>query len=112
MLNQDKPKDYVLASGRTHSVKEFVQVAFQSAGVSGLWSGTGLDAKYLHGGPPVLAEINEKWYRPAEVQVLHGDASEIKKDLGWQPEILFDKLVKNMVECDLAIYAKENPQKD
>jgi GDPmannose 4,6-dehydratase len=106
MLNQDKPKDYVLASGTTHSVKEFVQVAFQNAGVSGLWSGTGLDAKYLHGGPPVLAEINEKWYRPAEVQILHGDASEIKKDLGWEPEILFDKLVKNMVDNDIALYKK------
>ena len=106
MLNQDEPKDYVLASGRTHSVKEFVQVAFQNAGVSGLWSGTGLDAKYLHGGPPVLAEINEKWYRPAEIQVLHGDASEIKKDLGWEPEILFDKLVKSMVDYDLELYSK------
>ena len=106
MLNQDEPKDYVLASGKTHSVKEFVQVAFQNAGVSGLWSGTGLDAKYLHGGPPVLAEINEKWYRPAEVQVLHGDASEIKKDLGWEPEILFDKLVKSMVDYDLELYSK------
>jgi GDPmannose 4,6-dehydratase len=104
MLGQDKPKDYVLASGRTHSVKEFVQVAFQKAGISGLWSGTGLDAKYLHGGPPVLAEINEKWYRPAEVQILHGDASEIKKDLGWEPEISFDQMVKDMVDNDIKNY--------
>ena len=107
MLNQDEPKDYVLASGSTHSVREFVQVAFQNAGIPGLWSGTGLEAKYrVFQENTVLAEINEKWYRPAEVQILHGDASEIKKDLGWQPEITFDKLVKNMVDNDIALYKK------
>ena len=110
MLNQDEPKDYVLASGTTHSVREFVQVAFQNAGVAGLWSGTGLEAKYrVFQENTILAEINEKWYRPAEVQVLHGDSSEIKKDLGWQPEISFDKLVKNMVECDLKLYKEAKP---
>lgn len=109
MLNQDRPKDYVLASGTTHSVREFVQVAFQNAGVAGLWSGAGMDTKYrVFQENTILAEINEKWYRPAEVQILHGDASEIKKDLGWQPEISFDKLVKNMVQCDLKLYEKGN----
>ena len=108
MLNQDKPKDYVLASGETHSVKDFVSKAFSAAGIPGLWSGEGLSAKFrLFQENTTMAEISEKWFRPAEVDLLHGDASEAQKELGWKREISFDKMIEDMVKCDLALYAKE-----
>ena len=108
MLNQDKPKDYVLASGETNSVKDFVTKAFSAAGIPGLWSGEGLDAKFrLFQENTVLAEISEEWFRPAEVDLLHGDASEAEKELGWKREISFDKMIEDMVQCDLDIYAKQ-----
>lgn len=108
MLNQDKPKDYVLASGETHSVKDFVSKGFSAAGIPGLWSGEGLSAKFrLFQENTIMAEINQKWFRPAEVNLLHGDASEAQKELGWKREISFDKMVEDMVKCDLALYAKE-----
>lgn len=108
ILNQDKPKDYVLASGETHSVKDFVSKAFSAAGIPGLWSGEGLSSKFrLFQENTTMAEISEKWFRPAEVELLHGDASEAQKELGWKREISFDKMVEDMVKCDLALYAKE-----
>ena len=108
MLNQDEPKDYVLASGETHSVKDFVSKAFSAAGIPGLWSGEGLSAKFrLFQENTTMAEISEKWFRPAEVDLLHGDASEAQKELGWKREISFDKMIEDMVKCDLALYAKE-----
>ena len=108
MLNQDKPKDYVLASGETNSVKDFVTKAFSAAGIPGLWSGEGLDAKFrLFQENTVLAEISEEWFRPAEVDLLHGDASDAEKELGWKREISFDKMIEDMVQCDLDIYAKQ-----
>ena len=108
MLNQDEPKDYVLASGETHSVKDFVSKAFSAAGIPGLWSGEGLSAKFrLFQENTTMAEISEKWFRPAEVDLLHGDASEAQKELGWKREISFDKMIEDMVKCDLALYGKE-----
>ena len=108
MLNQDRPKDYVLASGETHSVKDFVSKAFSSAGIPGLWSGEGLSAKFrLFQENTVMAEISEKWFRPAEVDLLHGDSSEAEKELGWKREISFEQMIDDMVKCDLALYAKE-----
>jgi len=108
MLNQDEPKDYLLASGEVHSVKEFVSLAFQNAGIAGLWSGEGLDAKFrvFQDNTP-LAEVDEKWFRPAEVSILHGDPSLAEKELGWKREISFDKMVKDMVELDLSSYRDE-----
>ncbi len=108
MLNQDKPKDYVLASGKTHSVREFVSQAFQNAGIPGLWSGEGLKAKFrIFQENTVLAEVDQKWFRPAEVDLLHGDPSVAEKELGWKRNISFDDMVKDMVESDLILYAKE-----
>ena len=111
MLNQDKPKDYVLSSGETHSVKSFVEKAFTFAGVPGLWSGEGMEAKFrLFQENKALAEINEKFYRPAEVDLLHGDSTPAREELGWKPEISFDKLVESMVKNDLSLWQKENQQ--
>ncbi len=111
MLNQDEPKDYVLASGEVHSVREFVSLAFQNAGIPGLWSGEGLDAKFrvFQNNTP-LAEVDEKWFRPAEVSLLHGDPSLAQKELGWKREISFDEMVKDMVELDLSLYSSYKKQ--
>ena len=108
MLNQEKPKEYVLSSNETHSIKEFVEKAFGHAYISGFWQGEGLDEKFLHEGNHVpLVEINKDFYRPAEVELLYGNADPAREQLGWKPEISFDKLVQRMVECDLELeYAK------
>jgi GDPmannose 4,6-dehydratase len=85
MLQQDKPDDYVIATGETHSVKEFVEMAFSYAGLN--WK------KYV---------VKDKtFYRPAEVHLLIGDYSKAKRKLGWQPKVKFKDLVKIMVEADL-----------
>ena len=85
MLQQDRPGDYVIATGETHSVKEFVELAFQYAGLD--WK------KYV--------VIDKSLYRPAEVDLLMGDSSKAKKRLGWQPKVKFKELVKMMVEADI-----------
>ncbi len=104
MLNQEKPKEYVLSSNETHSIKDFVGKAFGHAYVSGFWEGEGLDEKFLHEVNHVpLVEVNKDFYRPAEVQLLYGDSSPAREELGWKPEISFDKLVQRMVECDLEL---------
>jgi GDPmannose 4,6-dehydratase len=106
MLNQDKPKDYVLASGETHTIKEFIQKAFRYASISGCWSeveGDPLLSKfYLNDeNATPLVKINPKFYRPAEIDVLWGDPTAAKEELGWRPKVSFDELVKKMVEWDI-----------
>ena len=102
MLQQDKPKDYVIATGETHSVREFVEEAFRIVSMPITWEGKGLDevGKYDN---KVVVKINPKFYRPAEVDLLLGDYSEAKKELGWEPTIIFKELVKLMVENDLKL---------
>ena len=87
MLQQDEPDDYVIATGETHSVKEFAELAFKYAGLD--WK------EYV--------VTDESFYRPAEVHLLKGDYSKAKKKLGWEPEVKFKELVKMMVDEDLSI---------
>lgn len=87
MLQQEKPDDYVLASGRTHSVREFCQLAFEVAG---------LDYRDY-------VKVDELFLRPAEVHSLHGDASKARAKLGWEPHYTFEQLVQQMVEWDLEL---------
>ena len=137
MLQQEKPDDFVLATGETHTVREFVELSFKHAGIEIEWSGTGVDEKgiiktivndklemlnkknynsseisnkeiynlvfniqHLSVGDVVL-EINPRYYRPTEVELLIGDYSKAKKILDWEPEIKFSDLVKIMIEDDL-----------
>jgi GDPmannose 4,6-dehydratase len=88
MLQQDRPDDFVIATGETHSIREFLDAAFDVVGISN-WE------KYVKQDP--------RFMRPAEVDVLRGDASKAKYELGWTPKTDFKKLVKNMVESDLAL---------
>lgn len=111
MLNQNLPKDYALSSSETHSVREFVQKAFDAANIPGAWHGKGVNEEYsiandiLEEHPvksSILVKINPEFYRPAEVDLLLGDSSLARKELGWAPKISFDELVREMVQYDIA----------
>ena len=137
MLQQDGPDDYVIATGETHSVREFVNLAFEHAGIELEWKGTGVNEKgiiasmgsekygasskdkgitsspslwptacsLLHAGPPkigdVVVEIDPRYFRPLEVEVLQGDASKAKKKLNWEPKVRFKELASIMVVADV-----------
>ena len=102
MLQNDKPDDFVLATGEAHSVREFIEEAFRVAGFEIYWEGRGLEEKGRDAKTgKVLVEVSPEFYRPAEVDVLVGDYSKAKKILGWEPKTTFKELVRIMVEEDL-----------
>ena len=102
MLQQDKADDYVISTGTTHPVREFVELAFKAADMDIEWHGTGVDEyATLKGTDRVVVKVNPKFYRPAEVDLLLGDCSKAEKVLGWKREISYEELVKRMVENDL-----------
>jgi len=107
MLQQDKADDYVVASGETHTVRDFVTLAFRAAGMELEFHGEG-EKEYatLQGSDRVLVKVNPKFFRPAEVDLLIGDASKAKKVLGWEPKISYAELVKRMVENDMKLLAE------
>lgn len=108
MLNQKEPKDYVLSSNETHTVREFAEKAFLAAGINGHWSYLNLNNQdkrpenevFRKDTGEILVKINPKFYRPAEVDLLFGDSSLARKELDWKPSISFENLVKKMVEND------------
>lgn len=114
MLTHDKPIEYVVCSGETHSVREFVEAAFAAVGISGSFTGPqdGVNEVFWYSGGPKplpsnecnLVKINPAFYRPAEVDHLRGDSSKIRKELGWIPKTTFKQLVEKMVENDLALF--------
>jgi len=102
MLQNDKPDDFVLATGEAHSVREFIEEAFKVAGFEIYWEGKGLEEKGRDAKTgKVLVEVSPEFYRPAEVDVLVGDYSKAKRILGWEPKTTFKELVRIMVEEDL-----------
>ncbi len=102
MLNQEEPKEYVLSSNETHSIREFVELAFAAAGIDGEWHGSGLDEEYRQKETGrVLMVINPKFYRPAEVELLWGDSNKARQELGWIPKNSFQNLVDKMVSWDI-----------
>lgn len=102
MLQQAKPKDYVLATGETHSIREFCELAFKEIGITIKWQGSGADEQGLDAkSGKVLIKINPEFYRPSEVDLLLGDASKAEKELGWKRTVDFPGLVKLMVQHDL-----------
>ena len=130
MLQQEDPDDYVIATGETHSVREFLNLAFNYVGIEIEWQGSGVDRKgvvksfasdlypqssnglssrasdlqpltsNLHVGD-VLIEIDQRYFRPLEVEFLQGDASKAKKKLNWEPKVRFKELVKIMIDADI-----------
>ncbi|MCI5178811.1 MAG: GDP-mannose 4,6-dehydratase [Candidatus Electrothrix sp. AW3_4] len=117
MLQQDTPEDFVIASGEQHSVREFVETAAQELGFSIAWSGSGkeevgvvsevnTDDLALQPGQQIVA-IDPRYFRPTEVETLLGDPAKAKTELGWEPQITFDKLVQEMVEKDLELAKRD-----
>jgi GDPmannose 4,6-dehydratase len=103
MLQQDTPDDYVLATGETHAVREFVELAFRHVGRTIRWSGSGDDEKGMDAATgEMLVDIDPRLYRPTEVDFLLGDASKAKRVLGWSPRTTFAGLVEEMVKADVA----------
>jgi len=106
MLQQKNAEDFVLATGETHSVKEFVEIAFKKAGYRIAWKGKGVKRKGLDKKTgKLLIDISPKFYRPAEVDLLLGDASKAKRKLKWKPKTSFSQLVELMLENDLEMVA-------
>lgn len=111
MLQQDHPDDYVLATGETHTVREFVELAFQEVAIEVVWKGTGVEEKgYDRKTGRVLVDINSRYFRPTEVDLLLGDARKAEKMLGWKRKIGFEELVKMMVRADLEEVKSERKQ--
>jgi len=98
ILQQNKPDDFVLASGETHSIREFVERSFSYKNISIFWEGTGINevGKDESTGK-ILVKINEKYFRPNEVELLLGDPSKAEKKLGWKREITLDQMIKDML---------------
>jgi len=113
MLQQDEPDDYVLATGESHSVREFVELAFKLAGQTIKWQGSGVDEVGIDQDTgKVLIEIDPRYFRPTEVMELLGDPSKAREVLGWQHTISFVDLVEEMVKNDMKIVAEEKNRKE
>jgi GDPmannose 4,6-dehydratase len=113
MLQQDHPDDYVLATGESHSVREFVEKAFAQVGRTIVWTGTGVAEKGIEKSTgTVRVEIDPRYFRPTEVDELLGDASKARQKLGWRHKTTFDALVRDMVEADLAAVLKEQERRN
>jgi len=106
MLQQDTPRDFVIATGQKHSVREFVQACFAHVGMNILWQGSGKDEVGLDAATGrVLVRINERYFRPAEVDQLQGDATLAATLLGWKATVTFDELVREMMDSELTALA-------
>jgi GDPmannose 4,6-dehydratase len=108
MLQQAEPDDYVVATGETHSVREFAEKVFERLGMSLEWRGMGVHEKGIDAGTGnIVIEVDPKYFRPAEVDLLLGDPSKAKRNLDWAPKVGFDALVEMMVDEDLASAERE-----
>ncbi|GHU96000.1 GDP-mannose 4,6-dehydratase [Spirochaetia bacterium] len=102
ILQHDRPDDFVLATGETHTVREFVEFAFKEADINLQWEGQGVDEKGINKkNGDIIVEIDKSFYRPTEVDFLLGDASKARDKLGWKPKHVFSDLVKDMVNSDI-----------
>lgn len=102
MLQQDEPDDFVIATGKTHSVREFAELAFKEAGIEIEWRGKGVKEVGVNSANgDILIEIDPRYFRPTEVEILVGDPSKAREKLGWEAKVGFEELVKMMVEGDM-----------
>ena len=108
MLQQEKPDDYVLATGKTHTVRYFLEKAFEVAGITITWSGSGVDEKGADAKTgKILVEIDPKYYRLTEVDLLVGDPSKAFRELGWKHSRTLDELISEMVNADIALFRRD-----
>ena len=107
MLQQETPDDYVLATNETHTVREFAELAFREAGIEIVWRGSGVEEKgYDAQSGRLLVDVDPRYFRPAEVELLWGDASKAERELGWQRKVSFADLVRMMVRADMEQYGR------
>ncbi|HEX2115459.1 MAG TPA: GDP-mannose 4,6-dehydratase, partial [Alphaproteobacteria bacterium] len=113
ILQQGEPDDYVLATGETHTVREFTELAFQCIGRKIEWKGKGIDEKGIDAkSGDVLVEIDPRYFRPTEVELLLGDARKAQQRLGWRHTTGFKDLVRDMVHADLKQVKREVERRD
>lgn len=124
ILQQDSPDDYVIGTGESHTVREFVELAFEYAGIKLEWQGRGLEEKGVAGSlqsypgavpqenvksGDVIVEIDPKYFRPAEVDYLLADPSKARDKLSWKPSVTFNELIKIMVDADIEMTGLQSP---
>ena len=102
MLQQEKPEDFVIATGEQHSVREFVQAAAAELGIAIRWQGSGVEERGYDENGRCIVAVDPRYFRPTEVETLLGDASKAREKLGWQPRTGFAELVREMVREDLS----------
>ena len=108
ILQQEKPDDYVLATNETHTVREFVELAFAEVGVGIEWKGEGVNEKgYDKNTGKLLVDVNPRYFRPAEVELLWGDSTKAETELGWKRKVSFKELVSMMVREDMKKYVNK-----
>ena len=108
MLQQKEADDYVLATGKKITVRKFVELAFAEVGITLKWEGSGVDEKGIDAATgKVLVEVDPAYFRPTEVDLLIGDASKAKKNMGWEPKHTLEQLVKEMMASDLKLFEKD-----
>ncbi len=107
MLQSDVPDDYILATGETHSVRDFCDFCFNDVGLPLEWRGEGVDEVGVGPDGRVLVQVDPNYFRPAEVDLLLGDPSKAKRELGWEPTVTVEELARMMVENDLTLASKE-----
>ena len=107
MLQQPEPRDYVIATGEQHSVRDFVDAAADCLGIRISWHGAGAEEKGIDQHGRVIVAVDPRYYRPTEVETLQGDASKAMRELSWRPHTTFAELVREMVEEDLQIAERD-----
>lgn len=108
MLQQETPEDYVLATGETTSVRDFITMAFNEVDIKVKWEGKDVNEKGINAETgDILIEIDPKYFRPTEVDLLVGDASKAYKNLGWKPKYKLQELIKDMVQSDLTLFKRD-----
>lgn len=108
MLQQDKAEDYVLATGVTHTVRHFAELAFREIGIELEWKNKGIDEKGINKATgEIIIEIDKRYFRPAEVELLVGDPSKAKRNMGWEHKYTLPELVSEMVLADIELFKKD-----
>ena len=108
MLQQDVPEDFVIATGKQHSVREFVEAAAKCIDVEVDWSGSGIDEKGINKATgDIIVEVDPRYFRPTEVESLLGDPGKAKEKLGWMPTTSFEDMVQEMIEKDIQMAERD-----
>jgi GDPmannose 4,6-dehydratase len=101
MMQQERPEDFVIATGQQYSVRDFVNCAAKHLGIDITWKGVGIEERgYMKNGKCIV-EVDSGYFRPTEVETLLGDSNKAMQKLGWKPKISFDNLVKEMMDADM-----------